>query len=593
MINKKGFTIPEMLAVIVILGILITISTGVYNGISQRLKETSLTKKIAYFKEKALEYAEEENIGNETISLNYLINLGYISAEYPENPEKERIGNPVTGGFLDCMNFTITKDLDEYAIDYDIAGSCDLVFQEQVASEITIEKYVKRNDDFVKITDEWVREPVYVLIKFANVNKYQVTDNKFDYMINGIESSKNGFYCQNLSPDLNTLKDCYNINVIDTDYIYNTSVKVSMSLQNKSGDNKVFKVSRDTPVKIDKDAPVLSVNYDKSYTKDTVSINLSGNDNVGSGISGYYFGQTRPDSADDFSSVTDYEAHFNGTYYAYTKDNAGNISEEKVININNIDKDGPVGFVSNGRTKWSTDDFTFTFGCSNDKDNKTGCANELRYTIIDITDGRNTVLANDVLVKSSQASYTVRAADESYVTAVTLKYTIKDNLGNTVTYGDKTPIKINTKIDKVTPKFTIKHTAKKRKGAFGLGYKGADYTLSITIDKQGPSGINLYGYSENKTDVENFDKYTNQQLERYFTKKDTHSIYVKKRKKKKVAARVISGSGKAAYGLIYLSGNGCTNYVAWTIGGIILGGFLAPAWWLLGGLIGWGICHAN
>ena len=76
MINKKGFTIPEMLAVIVILGILVTISTGVYNGISQRLKENSLTKKVAYFKEKALEYAEEENIGDETISLNYLINLG-------------------------------------------------------------------------------------------------------------------------------------------------------------------------------------------------------------------------------------------------------------------------------------------------------------------------------------------------------------------------------------------------------------------------------------------------------------------------------------------------------------------------------------
>ena len=59
--NKKGFTIPELLAVIVILGILITISIGVYNGISKRLKENNLNTKIAYFKEKALEYASEEN----------------------------------------------------------------------------------------------------------------------------------------------------------------------------------------------------------------------------------------------------------------------------------------------------------------------------------------------------------------------------------------------------------------------------------------------------------------------------------------------------------------------------------------------------
>ena len=45
--NKKGFTIPELLAVIVILGILITISIGVYNGISIRLKENILYTKIA------------------------------------------------------------------------------------------------------------------------------------------------------------------------------------------------------------------------------------------------------------------------------------------------------------------------------------------------------------------------------------------------------------------------------------------------------------------------------------------------------------------------------------------------------------------
>ena len=590
--SKKGFTIPELLAVIVILGILVTMSTGVYNGISQRLKENSLTKKVAYFKEKALEYAEEENIGDETISLNYLINLGYVNAEYPENPEKERIGNPVTGGFLDCMNFTITKDLDDYSATYDIDGSCDLVSSEQVANEVTIEKYVKRNNSFVKITDEWVNEPVYVLVKFANVNKYQVVDNKFNYMINGIESSKNGFYCQKLSANTDSLKDCYNINIIDTDYIYNSSVKVGMTLQNKSGDNKTFKINRDTGVKIDKEAPSVTADYNTGYTKDTVKITLAGTDGIGSGIAGYYFGQTRPSSGDVFSTDTNYEAHFNGTYYAYTKDNAGNISSEQVININNIDKEGPIGFVSsNGRNKWSTDDFTFTFGCSKDENNKSGCANEVRYTIIDITDGRNKKLADNVLVNSSQTSYTVKADNESYITAVTLQYTIKDNLGNTVTYGNTSPIKINTRIDKVTPEFTINKSVKKRKGKWGIGYKGADYKLNIKVSKKGPSGISQYGYSTSKTD--NFDKYTNAQLDRYFTKKSTYSIFVKKRKKTKVAARIVSGSGKAAYGIVYLSGNGCTHYVAWTVGGAIIGGLLAPAWWLLGGLIGWGICHAN
>lgn len=590
--SKKGFTIPELLAVIVILGILVTISTGVYNGISQRLKENSLTKKVAYFKEKALEYAEEENIGDETISLNYLINLGYVNAEYPENPEKERIGNPVTGGFLDCMNFTITKDLDDYSATYDIDGSCDLVSSEQVANEVTIEKYVKRNNSFVKITDEWVNEPVYVLVKFANVNKYQVVDNKFNYMINGIESSKNGFYCQKLSTNTDSLKDCYNINIIDTDYIYNSSVKVGMTLQNKSGDNKTFKINRDTGVKIDKEAPSVTADYNTGYTKDTVKITLAGTDGIGSGIAGYYFGQTRPSSGDVFSTDTNYEAHFNGTYYAYTKDNAGNISSEQVININNIDKEGPIGFASSSRTKWTIDDFNLTFGCSKDKNSQSGCANEITYTIVDITDGRNKVLADNVRLAASQATFVVTAPEDSYVTTVTLKYTIKDNLGNTITYGDKTPIKINTYIDRVIPKLTLS-VKKKAKRGFMWRLKGYNYTFSMKIDQVGPSKIATRGYTEHFSSADGLNKYTNAQLNKYFTKNSTYKTYVSKGDESVVVARAVSGSGSVYYDSYGVDGHGCTNYLGWTAGGAIIGAIFAPAWAVIGGLIGWGICHAS
>ena len=130
--KKCGFTIPEMLAVIVILGILITISSNAYNGISKRLKENSLTNKVAYYKEKVLEYAEDNDIVNKTISLSSLIDLGYVDAEHPENPEQEKIDNPVTNDFLDCMNFTISRDMDDYNITYDLNGSCELLDEEKL-----------------------------------------------------------------------------------------------------------------------------------------------------------------------------------------------------------------------------------------------------------------------------------------------------------------------------------------------------------------------------------------------------------------------------------------------------------------------------
>ena len=48
--TKKGFTIPELLAVIVILGVLITIAIGSYNGISNRMKQKTLENKLNYYK---------------------------------------------------------------------------------------------------------------------------------------------------------------------------------------------------------------------------------------------------------------------------------------------------------------------------------------------------------------------------------------------------------------------------------------------------------------------------------------------------------------------------------------------------------------
>lgn len=52
--KNKGFTIPELLAVIVILGILMTVAIASYNGISKKVKENSLTQKNKLFTRKSI-----------------------------------------------------------------------------------------------------------------------------------------------------------------------------------------------------------------------------------------------------------------------------------------------------------------------------------------------------------------------------------------------------------------------------------------------------------------------------------------------------------------------------------------------------------
>ena len=44
--NSKGFTIPELLSVIIIIGVLAVMAVGTYTGVSNRIKEKTLEQKL-------------------------------------------------------------------------------------------------------------------------------------------------------------------------------------------------------------------------------------------------------------------------------------------------------------------------------------------------------------------------------------------------------------------------------------------------------------------------------------------------------------------------------------------------------------------
>ena len=94
--KKYGFSIPELLAVIVIIGILATIATASYNGISKSVKEKTYQSKINLIKSKAIEYASDNNVDAETISVAKLINEGYLDVEN-DTDANEKLNNPNGG----------------------------------------------------------------------------------------------------------------------------------------------------------------------------------------------------------------------------------------------------------------------------------------------------------------------------------------------------------------------------------------------------------------------------------------------------------------------------------------------------------------
>lgn len=526
--NKKGFTIPELLGVIVILGILATIATGSYNAISNRMKEKTLQNKLALYKEAAYEYAADNEIENETITIGYLGELGYIELEHPDAIRNERIDNPVTGEYLDCRVLNISRNLDDYEITD--TGKYDCVFaeNEHQQSEINTKAFIYVDGKFTNLTSfeiadyqgefsnnnetniddivggliagatagagsgssssgsisgaiggaagwiigsnsgslngfwenifkkwnwsnffhilipvvnaestknnnyttyPWSKSDVYVFFDFNNT-RYTLKNNEVVYDVGNVRTTQTGKICNSIS-----LNGCANVFQVETSLIFDNYVVATVNTD-------YGKISKKVRVRIDKELPTARIDYEKKITKNNIKINLDGSDGSGSGIAGYYFGTKDNPTAAEFNDFNQAYINSNGKYYYAVIDNAGNISKVESVIINEIDKEGPQGFVKpTSRDSWSEDDFTFSFGCSSDT--KSGCAKKITYSIFN--DSTNSYIVKDKTVEETETSYTVTTPRNTRLKSVTLTFDIYDNIGN-VSHKSQS---ITTNIDKI------------------------------------------------------------------------------------------------------------------------------------------------
>lgn len=639
--KKSGFTIPELLAVIAILGILITLSASVYTGVSRRVKQTTLNQKINYFKEKAYEYADDNDINNKTISLSQLIELGYVNAEHPENPVGERIDNPVDNSYLDCMSFTITKDLTDYQIDYDIEGSCELISNEEKEQEVTLERYIKENNNFIKIDDEWTNKPVYLLVKVKNMKKYTLSDNKIQFNIGGEVSNALGTaYCEEINTVSDPVNTCVNVKEISTNYIYNNKVYVNMELiensLDSSTDNKSYRIAKEINVKIDNQIPTVRAEYDSSYSKTSIKVNLVASDGNGSGIYGYYFSEDDLLVNSTMYNFTAPEVTYvskNGKYYLYAVDKAGNISQKEEVNIINIDKEGPEEFINyEKRQNWSRNDLTVNFGCKTDS--KVGCGNEVTYSIYDLSHGENNIktIVENQTVNSNSVKYTfhldymdvkARADDvdengktnlsdaereeqarkwaledekinNNYISTARIVFTIKDNVGN----SKKLTYDIPVMIDMVSPILNMRAGSKTaRKWFFGLVTTGYNYKYYVSIVNKDkiPSGISdsSIAFSTSLTDVNKLKENPFNNWSDFTYNGSEFDIYVDKGKLKTFTFRAISNVGVPSYGAGLATDRSCTEILAAAAAGGVVGlGVGAFCLMLFGGPVGWVLAGA-
>ena len=352
--NKKGFTLVELLSVIVLIGIVLSIAVL---GVSS-VRTSILDKQYKNIKTE-IELAGEKYYNDTESTKMYvqtLIDEGYLKADN----ESKKILDPRNSSELNCFVVNIDKNTEKASLDEHSTGDCTENLEGNYG--IYIKKENESNPEGDTIEDKWYNS-IFKVIAVAN-------------------SSENLTNNYSWTTDLNP-------NVISSNVIFDLT-----SLINERGGalNDVFYVSTvtgdkvlksgGTPIKIDTVNPKIEGNIkisnDGLWTKEkTVSITLT---DVGSGIKKYIFDTTPGCSSESSWTVleksqnkVDINKVFNSTgkFYFCAQDEAGNaLEEEHIIEITQVDSTPPTCYYEGEDTNYIRGTRLIKYGC---KDEESGC----------------------------------------------------------------------------------------------------------------------------------------------------------------------------------------------------------------------------
>lgn len=385
--TKKGFSLVELLGVIIILAIIILIATTGYGKIENNVKQKSYDNLINLIETKASIYAEET--GNLITNVDTLMKQGYIEA----SNEAGDVFDPRDGTTrLNCHIVSILNDQNLYYGKYSDEeeknedGSCEFK-REIINTNLNVNTY-KTSDTTPNYNfgeklenNKWTNTNVYLevivgeKIKEDDVSKITFSDAAFIDKDERVINENNSFQ------DVNK-------KLIQTNEggVINATYYVSIELKNKT----VHQTN--VVVKIDKERPIVyhdltTINEETEWTNHRKEVTVHASDLNGSGIYGYAI------TKDNYCPSQTYSVVENGTnpnifktklasgdYYVCVKDIAGNYSEDystKKISIWKVDLTAPsCGDWLGESESWTGKDRTISVGCTEgyNERNSIGCA---------------------------------------------------------------------------------------------------------------------------------------------------------------------------------------------------------------------------
>ena len=435
--KRNGFTLTELLAVIVILAILAGIAIPLFIRNSSTVKENEYQAKKEYLASKAIEYASDNRIENAiTTTVSTLIRSGYVTADkyVKENSEEiPYIVNPVDEeDNLACHIINITLEDYDYKAEVLDEANCELTTQEIIDTKMGIKVYEYENNKIgaqinaIGNKYNWTNKDVIVVVNptYTNIDEIRITHNG---NTNTVEEDK---MLKNEYSGLTINSTYSNVEIISAKVILKDSLTVAVQ-----SDGTIKQTTIE--IQIDKEVPKINTQNFSGWTSSNKPTLVYLSDGNGSGPDGVYLTTSNnrnlisndkyfKANSEGTSSIT--EKLNNGVYYLFAKDKAGNISNSPVeFKVENIDDVSPVCVITGENTTWTNKPITITWGCT---DSESGCDENNK--------GGKTVF---------QPTTTK--------TAVVNEYKIKDNVGNETTcssggttvnvYYDNTPPTITPK----------------------------------------------------------------------------------------------------------------------------------------------------
>ena len=346
--NKKGFTLVELLSVIVRLGIIITI--GLFSISS--IRKTILDRQYKNLKTE-IELAAEKYYQDTESTIFYvqtLLDEGYIKADN----SSLNIYSPVDSNIMNCYTINV---VDEKATLDDIIKNKEC--NAEIAGNYEL-KIVRENN---KTSDKWYKESEIlsaVIKKDNSVDDSLIYTWTTDLNPNTIWDQRKFDLKNLLSEKGGVINDVFYVqaNSQDTDKVYRSAGK---------------------RIKIDKVKPIID-SADAGEQNDWVKqrdVTIKAHD-LGAGIVGYLFSD-KADCSGNFEKLTKPQNEFtlkrtfksNGEYYFCLIDDAGNISDSKRIVIQKVDGIPPKCYYSGESTEYIKGIRVITYGCIDDE---SGCA---------------------------------------------------------------------------------------------------------------------------------------------------------------------------------------------------------------------------